>query len=196
MDFGRLISSAVSSPHEIPSHGDISLIVGYCDMKAHETFGPRSTTLSRQLMLREDPPYPETFADSTTVLIVLTSNRSWLGYFYEAAHEVVHALDATAVTSGTGTWLEEGIATAFSMHIVREVFGRKLARNASVGSSYRRAHRLVSEVDRDVLRLGQQLRAQAGSIPAVSSKDILSLYPKVPKSRLSDLLQRFKHRDR
>ena len=113
MNFRILISRAKASPREIPSREDISQVVGYCDMRAHQAFGPRATSLTPQLALREAPPYPETLVDGTSVIVVLQTNRSWIGYFYEAAHEVVHALDATEATSGKETWLEEGIATAY-----------------------------------------------------------------------------------
>ena len=161
-------------------------------MRVHAASGPGSTSLERQLTLREDPPYPETIRSRTTVTIMLTTGRSWIGYSFEAAHEVVHALDANASTC-LGTNLEEGICSAFSLHVVEEVFGRRLAMRSPLDPGDRQTYRLVSRLDEDVLSVGQRLRERVGSLAVVSPSYISSLYPQASESLTSRLLRTFKH---
>ncbi|MXY21610.1 MAG: hypothetical protein F4Y49_09800 [Dehalococcoidia bacterium] len=193
MNYDRMLSRAVALPSRIPPEKDIPSILGYCGTLAEDTFGAHTTLLPWRVVVRREPEYPETIAYSTHIDIALCEGRSWVGYFYEASHESVHALDATEATRGEATRLEEGVAYAFSLYVVGLVFGPAQVRNLADGGDYEKARSRISKIDSDVLRLGRKVRARAGSFRKVSANDILAIYPDTPESLLSELLRKFEY---
>ena len=80
--------------HLIPSWPDIQRIFRDCLSEAELTFGPCALGWEYSVRLRQSPEYPETINDGQSqVTVWLTKGRSWIGYYYEAAHEAVHCLD-------------------------------------------------------------------------------------------------------
>jgi hypothetical protein len=139
---------------------------------------------------------PPTFeADGPRIRNSLNLDRAWAelssaasGYWptliYELAHESVHLLNPIA---GHTTWLEEGIAVAFSIHAQK-------TRNVSVisppiQSNYGIALELVNKLPGGPFDFGKAVRARFGSLHGFSGEDLIYLYPMLTQAdanRLSE----------
>ena len=180
-------------PYCIPSDASyIQRIFWDCLSKAEHTFGgPREAHWTYTVQLRHPSLGPETINDGQSqVTVWLTTNRSWVGYYFEAAHEAVHCLNPN-IPSGSAKYIEEAVACAFSLEVVRRVFGQWGIDRCTVSPDYQRARALASEIDDDVIRLGQRLRGRARSLGRVNAETLENLYPDAPQSAVLDCLSQF-----
>lgn len=152
------LARGLQNPSSIPDCHEVKLIFWDCFRRAEHAFGPREPGWEYTVKLRESPQYPETTNDAhSRVTVWLTTKRSWVGYYFEAAHEVVHCLNPI-VPSGAAMRIEEAIAVEFSLKVIPRIFGQYRADLCDITPEYRRARELASKIDTDVIRLGQRLR--------------------------------------
>ena len=178
-------------PDSIPSWATTQLIFRHCLSDAERTFGPHATGWEYTVRLRQSPPYPETTNDGQSqVTVWLTTKRSWVGYYYESAHEAVHCLNPT-VPSGPAMYIEEAVASEFSLEVVRRIFGERRVDTCIMPPVYQQARELASEIDKDMIRLGQRLREHTGALGSVAIEAIEKLYPDAPRWALLGSLRRF-----
>lgn len=121
------------------------------------------------------------------VTVWLTGDRSWVGYYYEAAHEAVHCLNPIPPIAGA-TYLEEAVASEFSLDIVRRNFGSYGLDKCVSSPDYIQARDLASEIDGSIIGLGKRLRERAGSLECVTPETIKELYPQVHDSVVASVL--------
>ena len=178
-------------PDSIPGWPTIQLIFWRSLAEAEHTFGPRAAGWAFTVRLRQSPPYPETINDGQNQVVVwLTSGRSWVGYYFEAAHEVIHCLNPT-VPSGSAIYIEEAIASEFSLEVVLRIFGQRGVDACTISPDYRHARELASKIDNDIIRLGQRLRKHTGALGRVTVEAIEDIYPDAPRWALLGSLGRF-----
>ena len=178
-------------PDSTPSWPTIQLIFWHCLCEAEHTFGPCAAGWEYTVLLRQSPPYPETINDGQCrVTVWLTRGKSSIGYCFEAAHEAIHCLDPT-VPSGSAMYIEEAIASDFSLEVVRRIFGQRGVDACTIPPAYRYARELASEIDNDIIRLGQRLRKHTGALGRVTAEAIEELYPDAPRWALLGSLGRF-----
>ena len=178
-------------PNSIPSYCQTQRIFWDCLSKAEHTFGPRGAGWEYTVSLRKAPPFPETINDGRSqVTVWLTLSRSWVGYYYEAAHEAVHCLNPI-VPSGTAMYIEEAVATSFGLEVVRGIFGQDGVDKCGVTTHYRRPIELASEIDVKIIRLGQRLREHVGALERVTVGTFRELYPNAPNGAVLRSLERF-----
>ena len=179
-------------PGCIPSDAYIQRIFWDCLSEAEHTFGgPREAHWTYAIQLRPPPLGPETINDGQSqVTVWLTTDRSWVGNYFEAAHESVHCLNPN-IPSGSGKYIEEAVASAFSLEVVRRIFGQWAVERCTVSPDYQRARELAYEIDHDVIRLGLRLRGYAGALGRATVKAFEDLYPDAPPSAALDSLRQF-----
>lgn len=186
-----LLAEALQNPRSIPTDSQIGRIIQHCLGETIRTFGPLATGWHHVVRFRQSPPFPETTNDGiSTVTVWLTTKRSWVGYFFEAAHEAVHCLNPI-VPTGPAMYIEEAVASTFSLEVVRLFFGQTAANECHLPQDYRNAIDLASQIDDDVVRLGQRLRESAGALESVTAQTIEELYPHAPQGAVLSSLRRF-----
>ena len=185
------LARALTQPRSTPDLADTHRIFWHCLSEAEYTFGPRAPGWEYAVGLRQSPPYPETINDGQgQVTVWLSQGRSWVGFFFEAAHEAVHCLNPI-VPSGPAMYIEEAIASKFSLEVVRRVFGQSGVDVCTISQGYRHALDLASEIDEDTITLGQRLRMHAGALERVTSEELKRLYPHAPERAILASLNRF-----
>ena len=185
------LTKGLLNPISIPCLANIQCIFSHCLLEAERTFGPRAPGWEYTVQLRQHPLNPETINDGQNqVTVWLSHGRSWVGYFFEAAHEAVHCLNPI-VPSGSATYIEEAVATEFSLGVVHQVFGSEGVEKCVITPHYKRARNLASEIDSDLIRLGQILRDCTDSLESVTAKVIEDLYPHAPQQAVRASLGRF-----
>lgn len=179
-------------PGCIPSDAYVQRIFWDCLSEAEHTFGgPHEAHWTYTVQLRPSPSHPETINDGQSqVMVWLTSRRSWVGYYFEAAHEAVHCLNPN-IPSGSAKYIEEAVASEFSLEVVHRVFGQWGVSQCTTTPNYQWARALASEIDNDVIRLGRRLRERAGALGRATVKIIEDLYPDAPQSAVLDSLRQF-----
>ena len=171
----------------IPSQSQIERIFWDCLSEAERTFGPRAAAWNYHIVIGQ-LPYPMTSNDGQAhVTVWLTGDRSWVGYYYEAAHEAVHCLNPIPPIAGA-TYLEEAVASEFSLDIVRRNFGSYGLDKCVSSPDYIQARDLASEIDGSIIGLGKRLRERAGSLECVTPETIKELYPQVHDSVVASVL--------
>ena len=113
------------------------------------------------------------------------AERYWPTAVYELAHETVHLLNPKP---GGGTWLEEGIAVAFSVYAQTQYNLKPQSINMQ---SYRRALQLVSELPPDLLAAGRLIRETCGSLNKANPCTLETLFPDVDTAILTLLCESF-----
>ena len=180
----------LKSPELIPCWSAIQSIFWHCLTEAERIFGPRAVGWEYTVRLRKSPLYPETINDGQSqVTVWLTEGRSWVGYYFEAAHEAVHCLNP-AIPSGSAMFIEEAVGTEFSLEVVRRIFGQRGVDNCTIPLKYRNARELASVIDEDMIRLGRRLRKHAGALGRVTAEAIEELYPEAPQRSILGSLKR------
>ena len=109
----------------------------------------------------------------------------WPTVVNELAHETVHLLNPKP---GVGTWLEEGIAVAFSIEAQRQF---NLEPQDIEMPSYRRALRLVSELTDGPLVAGRRVREACWAYWDADQNDLVTLFPTIDPATLSVLCNPF-----
>ena len=165
------------APMGIPTETERKIAFQSCLNMAECTFGPRDTQwdITLRLVQRSSPRRaPETLPDRQgQVKVRLYVDTVWKGFILEAAHEAVHCLNP-----GNGaTYLEEGVATAFSLAVVDGSLGRPEPDIPRVNKAYQDALNRVSAINPDIIAFGRQLREQVGSLRAVTPAVILERSP-------------------
>ena len=173
----------------VPDKREVHLIFWECLSSAEATFGARSLGWQYKVQLRDTPAYPETVIAGTELVCVwLTKGRSRVGYLYEAGHEAVHCLNPGP---SDATYLEEGVAAAFSRLLVSSRFGQLGLEKTMLTKDYSNALKMASAIDTDIVRLGRRLRGHVGSLRDVSTAAIRELYPRSPDSTVQQILEAF-----
>ena len=96
--------------------------------------------------------------------------RHWGFAVFQLAHESVHLLDPGR--RGTATYLEEGVAVAFSHH-VQPLYGTNIVTNRAL---YRCAHELVKELPSGHLA-ADRIRQAVGRLRDATADDLRALFP-------------------
>lgn len=179
-------------PSYTPSDPYIHRIFWDCLSEAEHTFGgAREAHWTYTIQLRHPSLRPETINDGQDqVTVWLTIDRSWVGYYFEAAHEAVHCLNPN-IPSGSAKYIEEAVAVVFSLEVVHRIFGQWGVSRCTTTPNYQRARALASEIDDDVIRLGQRLRERTGALGRVTVETLEDLYPDAPQSAVLDSLRQF-----
>ena len=174
----------------VPSPEETERIFLWCLNEAAGAFGPLEPGKRYTLRLRaENVGGPETICLGDQVIICLTEGRNALGFHFEAGHEAVHCLNPRP--GRTATYLEEAVATAFSLDVVDRTFGAEGVVQCRVPRNYRVARDLAATVDQDIIRLGKRLRERCGSLGNVTHEAFAELYPGSADSTVDFLLTRF-----
>ena len=161
---------ALPAPNLIPSQPQIERIFWDCLSEAERTLGLRAVGWDYHIVIGQ-LPYPMTSNDSQArVTVWLTGDRSWVGYYYEAAHEAVHCLSPIPPAVGA-TYLEEAVASEFSLDIVRRNFGSYGIERCVSSPDYIQARNLASKIDESIIRLGQRLRERGRIIGMRNPRD-------------------------
>ena len=185
------LAEGLLNPDSVPSESTIQDIFWHCLSEAEHTFGPRADGWKYTVKLRQSPLHPETINDGQNqVAVWLTTGRSWVGYYFEAAHEAIHCLNPN-IPSDSAKYIEEAIASEFSLEVVRRFFGQRGVAACTISSDYRRARELASEIDNDIIRLGQRSRKRTGALGRVTVEAIEELYPEAPQLAALDSLSTF-----
>ena len=182
-------AEALVNPGRVPSPHSIRQVFWDCLLEAERTFGRRAAGWNYRVELAESGPPMTTNDGHNNVTVWLTTCRSWIGYYYEAAHEAVHCLNPIPFMENA-KYLEEAMATEFSLGIVRRNFGNGGYSKCGVPPQYEHARILASEIDRDTIRLGQRLRKQAIALEYVTSDIIKALYPNADAAVIETILDR------
>ena len=179
------------NPGSIPGFSSIERIFWDCLAKAENIFGPRAVGYEYTVKLRQSEGPPETINHGQgQVSVWLNPERSWVGYYYEAAHEAVHCLNPS-VPRASAMYIEEAIACGFSLNIVLSIFGQSGVDKCAESQDYLRARALASEIDEDMLRLGRRLRESAGALRSVTVEVVEKLYPDAPHRAVVCSLAKF-----
>ncbi len=174
---------------EIPLYGEVRVTVDDCLTAARETFGALEAGWEYHVVLREAPTYPETVVVGPgRVRIYLTADRSRVGYVFEAGHEAVHCLNPYNYGE---TFLEEAIASEFSLRVTEKRFGRAGLDRCKLTGARERAVLLAATIDDDIVRLGQRPRGHVGNLRKVELATLRELYPHAPESILRQILEVF-----
>ena len=182
-----------NSIREIPDFCAVEAIFLECLEMAEQAFGPREPQWDYTVCLRDGHP-PETINDGhSQVFVCLSTGRSVIGYYFEAAHEAFHCLSPN-VPSGSSTYLEEAIAAEFSLRVIRHKFGPEIGLEIEeyISSDYWKAMALTATTGTDTVRIGQQIRECFGSFTMGLTPEFISgMYPHVTPSVAHALLDRF-----
>lgn len=112
--------------------------------------------------------------------------HSWTSTVYDLAHETIHLLDPIV---GTANYLEEGVAVAFTWY-VRGIYGFSCTPPTS--EKYERAFASVKCLPEAALLSARRIRSKFGCLSAVTSKDLLQLYPDFDHGVANLLASKFK----
>lgn len=116
------------------------------------------------------------FAAKRGVFVKLAPNarQNWAFAVYQLAHESAHLLDPGYL--GEATYLEEGVAVAFS-HYVQPRYGINIVESKEpVGETYRRACALVSTLPRGHLE-SKRIRQAVGRLRDATADDLMNWFP-------------------
>ena len=181
------------SIYSVPDYRTVKAIFSECFEMAEQTFGAREPRWEYTVILREGLP-PVTVNDGhSQVFVFLSTGRSLIGYFFEAAHEAIHCLSPN-VPSGSATYLEEAIAADFSLKVVQHKFGQEigLEQRNYISADYHTAMSLSAVIDIETIRIGQQVRERHGSFSVgITPESLHEMYPHAPSSVRHGLLQGF-----
>lgn len=182
----ELTLPATPSPREDPS-GLWSMQVHLLKL-AEEILGPRDTSKRiYQPAFDDDVPHICNTPNLDGAFAELSRNAEgyWPTTVYELAHETVHLLNPKP---GTGNWLEEGIAVAFSQYSEQ----RYGVNHQSIGmDSYRRALELVSRLPPDPLAAGRRIREACEALDNATESILETLFPSVDPGILTELCKQF-----
>lgn len=155
---------------------------------AEHLLGPRDR--SKQIYppdFHPDGPFLRNTPDNDGAFVQLSQNAAgyWPATIYEMAHETVHLLNPVA---GGTNFLEEGIATAFSMYAV-QTSGHP--QNKIKIEAYADAMALVQSLPPDAFTAARMVRETVGALSAATLNDLANMFPYVERSILCRLSQPF-----
>ena len=172
---------------------DFAMLLRYIE-RAQREF---ESTKNQKLLILEfgDDGCPETIRKSDYILVRLNKGLSCIGYTFEAAHEAVHCLESRSYWDRPYVnYLEEGIATDFSLRMVKEEYGKcefnRMCKDF-VTPRYHVARSLVLGIDPNIFNLGRRLLSRTDSFKDISRDDIKELYPQALDQSVTDLLESF-----
>jgi len=110
----------------------------------------------------------------------------WPTTVYELAHETVHLLDPV---EGATTWLEEGVAVAFAVHVAATYTSQ--GQTPSPGSPYAEALDLVHQFADPCFPAARHIRSNIGPLSSVSEGVLAAAFPQVSGVVLSRLANRW-----
>ena len=155
---------------------------------AEDVLGRRDTSKTiYQPVFSDDGPFIRNTPNLDGAFAELSRNAEgyWPTTVYELAHETVHLLNPKP---GTGNWLSEGIAVAFSVYA--QLHFKLEPQNINL-CSYRRSLELVSELPHEPLVAGRNIRTSCGSLNDVNQSSLADLFPDVDSEILKELCQTF-----
>ena len=91
-------------------------------------------------------------------------------------------------------YVEEAIATQFSLELIGRIFGQSGVEKCEVSPDYRYSKQLAYEIDEDIIRLGKRLREHAGALENVTVGTIAEIYPDASRKAILDSVTRFQKR--
>ena len=156
---------------------------------AEALFGPRDPSkIVCQPEFRIDGPRIRHTIDECGVFAELSHNARyyWSTVVYELAHETVHLLDPV---KGNASFLEEGVAVAFSIH-VQERFGVRVQRPEIL--SYVVAHSLAETLPEGALTSASCIRQAVGKLSDVTPGGLLCLFPETDADVATILCNEFR----
>ncbi len=124
---------------------------------------------------------------------VFSSNARfyWPTVVYELAHETIHLLNP--VTHSEVTYLEEGVAVAFSIHAQKKY--RESAQEPNPDKredrKYAFAYSLVEKLPDSILGSGKKIRQKVGRLSDATAIDLRDLYPGLEHSIAEKLASKF-----
>ena len=155
---------------------------------AEDVLGPRdvSKTICQPTFVAGGPRIRNTSnPDGAFAELSLKAKGYWPTALMELAHETVHLLNPK---KGNGTWLEEGIAVAFSRYSEQR-YGLD---NQYIGmDSYRRALELVSRLPPDPLVAGRLIREACETLNNATESIVMTLFPCADSETLTELCKQF-----
>ena len=177
-------------PQTSPRHDPVALWALQQNLLsiAEAALGARDTSKKiYQPGFTDDVPHVRNTPELDGAFAELSRNSEcyWPTAIYEMAHETVHLLNPVP---GTGNYLEEGVAVAFSVY-VQTLFG--LQPQPISLASYRRALELVCRLPNDPLNAAKQVRAAVGPLNQVTLQHLEDLFPDVDRETLSNLAAPF-----
>ena len=155
---------------------------------AESILGQRDTSKTiYQPIFADDGPYIRNTPNLDGAFAELSRNAEgyWPTVVYELAHETVHLLNPKP---GTGNWLSEGIAVAFSVYAENQYDLKPQGINLQ---SYRRALQLVLGLPPDPLAAGRLIREVCGTLNDTNSCILKPLFPGVDTAVLDQLCEPF-----
>lgn len=99
------------------------------------------------------------------------SKTNWECAYYEIAHETVHLLNPVV---GNTNYLEEGIAVVFAEEMLKFYGIPPINIKCPY---YKKARELANQLPGDTFEAAKKIRAEYHSLGAVSSEDLISLFP-------------------
>ncbi len=154
--------------HLVPTLLEVVQIFWYCLDAAEQLLGKRERHWLYQVILHDDRPETRPIRPGKAI-VFLGTGRSMFGYYFEAAHEAVHCLNPK---NGPATYLEEGIATDFSLRMVTNVFGQFGVDRCDVSADYADASKRAASINKDVLVLGRCLRQAFGPLNGLTIEQV------------------------
>ena len=154
---------------------------------AEHLYGPRDASFQLYPpQFDDDGPNIRFTPDRRGVYAELAPNaqRHWRFAVFQLAHETVHLLDPGLL--GTATYLEEGVAVAFSLH-VQQRYGINVVTN---GELYDRAHARVNTLPEGHLET-KLIRRAVGRLRNATADNLVSLFPDLAPEIASMLACKF-----
>lgn len=163
--------------------------------KAEERFGKRdaSKIITRPIFSESLNPY----IMNTRVMrgahelygahAVLTQHAAedWRSLVYELAHETVHLLDPL----GTSSWLEEGVAVAFSIEMTKLLAKRPI--RPSKKSNYHLAFKMVMSLPAPLSEWVPAIRRRFGKMSGLKAEHLSVFFPDIEPALATKLCAPF-----
>ena len=154
---------------------------------AEHLYGPRDRSFQLFLpQFNDDGPNVRFTPDGHGAYAELAPNARchWRFAVFQLAHETVHLLDPGLL--GTATYLEEGVAVAFSHH-VQPRYGINIVTN---DKRYDVAHALVMTLPGGHFAAGR-IRRAVGRLRDATADDLMVLFPDLPPGIARALVSKF-----
>ena len=154
---------------------------------AEAMYGPRDLSkIVYQPKFRSDGPRVRHTLDLSGAYAELSpkAQQHWRFVVFQMAHETVHLLNP--VFLGEATYLEEGVAVAFS-YFVQPMYGIDIVNNLP---SYTYARELVAALPNGHLSAGR-IRQELGSLSHVTPDDLIRLFPALDARIANELSCKF-----
>lgn len=158
--------------------------------EAEKLYGRRDVSIILDKITIHEKDYPEIVpSGDTNVTIYLTKECKENLTFasYQLSHEIIHFLKPSFFSGSSANYLEEGVAVYFSINFTKSNYGEINISNPN----YKKANDLVVELlsyDENIIF---RLRKLKESLSLITSEDILSICPLIPKKLTDEVCEKF-----